>query len=209
MHELANKDLLYLSLGSVESTNVPIYPSHPVPSELSTLISTLPEGFRHLASDGSLSLQVIRRLSLTRSEIVRLMATAQSDRDHWHQLLRRLTTLERLVWFAILVVYLRGSTYIADCGALAEAVLECLQRRTPASSASQKECVLWGACLIIAAPDPERKLEQQRESIIAAISNKPKMTLVQIHGIVKNYLWIDSLSENLDDALGPYLTSGS
>jgi len=162
----------------------------------------MPQGFRELTLTGLLSIQLINRLMITRSQVVHLMATATNDNHDkdWLTLLLVLRPLERLSWFAVLVYHLRSSTYIANCKALAEAVLECTQ--TDLNSRAEKECLLWGACLLVAAPDTDQRLGSERETILAMMPQMfQNLNFDQISDVAKRFLWSEGLSRSLGNIL--------
>ena len=148
------------------SPTVPNYPRHPFSPDVCVTISRLPEGFRELALTGHLSSQLMRRLSITRSQVVHLMATAtNNDRDQdWQSLLLASNPIERMTWLAVLVYHLRSSTYISNCKNLAKTVMECAQMDK--RSQSQSQCLMWGASLVLATPDSEKALTRERETMI-------------------------------------------
>ncbi|KIW13193.1 hypothetical protein PV08_08380 [Exophiala spinifera] len=190
------------------SSRTPVYPEHPFSAELCALISRLPEGFREVALTGRVSIQLINRLEITRSQVVHLMATAtddERDRD-WQALMLASSPLERMGWFAVLVFHLRSSTHYDNCKSLAKAVLECAQQRY--YTVAENEWILWGACLLIATPDPERVLTAQRHNIIAWLKRrKALLSYPRMNAIANKFLWSDGLSDGLRTIIMDRLTS--
>ncbi|KIX03326.1 uncharacterized protein Z518_06878 [Rhinocladiella mackenziei CBS 650.93] len=180
------------------SSRVPVYPSHPFSPDLCAMISNLPEGFRELALTGSLSVQLMSRLSITRSQVVHLMATATNDdRDRdWQSLLLASTPIERMGWLAVLVYHLRSSTYVANCRDLAKVVLECA--RVGTTCPAEMEWLLWGACLFLATPDPDKMLTRERETILKVILRLNRgLTFEQMVLVANKFLWSEGLSMSL------------
>lgn len=88
-----------------------------------------------------LSTQFIERLTLTRSQIVRLMATATSDRDQSRTLVQRLKPIERLDGLRFSLFHSRTATYTADYEEVAEVVVE-YSPIIPRGSLAENECLL-------------------------------------------------------------------
>jgi hypothetical protein len=183
---------------SPKSTTKPTYPTHPFAPDVCTVISRMPEGFRELALTGHLSVQLMNRLNITRSQIVHLMATAtNADGDRaWQELLRASAPIERMAWLTVLVFHLRSSTYTSDCKELAETVMECA--RIGLKSQAEAEWLLWGACLMIATPDAEKLLASEREqAIVMVFQNYSTLTFEEIDMIAHRFLWSEVLSAGL------------
>lgn len=180
------------------NSRAPIYPNHPFPPDLCIAISKMPEGFRELALTGSLSIQLMNRLSITRSQVVHLMATATNDeRDRdWQSLLLSSTSIERMGWFAVLVYHLRSSTYISNGQELAKTILECARGGT--KSQAEADWLLWGSCLLLSMPDPDRALTRERESVASMLlQNNEGLKYERLDNISKRFLWTEGLSSNL------------
>ena len=159
----------------------------------------MPVGFRELALTGHLSIQLMTRLNITRSEIVHLMATAPSDdKDkEWQTLMRASSSIERMAWLTVLVFHLRSSTYISDCKELAEVALECAE--IGAKSQAQSEWLLWAACLMIATPDCEKVLGKHRDRVAAMVlQNYNHLTVDQMNSNAERFLWSEGLSASLE-----------
>jgi hypothetical protein len=180
------------------SSTSPIYPQHPYPPEICVTISKLPEGFQDIALTGALSLQLLNRFSITRSQVVHLMATATNDeRDRdWQELLQASTPLERMSWLGVMVYHLRSSTYLADCQALSDLVLECSRGRL--ANKAEIDCCLWGACLFLATPDPGRALIRAQETLFTAVlRHHPGLEFHRMERVSKKFFWSESLSASL------------
>lgn len=162
----------------------------------------MPEGFREVALTGTLSIQLMNRLSITRSQVVHLMATATNDdRDrNWQSLLFASTAIERMGWLAVLVYHLRSSTYISNCKDLTKTILECARART--RSRAEAEWLLWGGCLLLATPDTETMLTREREAIVSMIQRtESTLNYDQMETIARKFLWTESLSASLRNFL--------
>lgn len=177
---------------------VPVYPSHPFPPDICTVVADMPQGFRELALTGHLSIQLMNRLNITRSQIVHLMATAtNSDADQeWQDLLRASMPIERMAWLTVLVYHLRSSTFTTNCRELADIVLECGRNGT--KSQAEAEWLLWGACLMIASPDAEKQLVREREKVVQFILNGyADFTFEHMDNNAKRFLWSEGLGASL------------
>lgn len=178
--------------------SVPVYPSHPFPPDICTVIADMPQGFRELALTGHLSIQLMNRLNITRSQIVHLMATAtNTDKDQeWLELMRASSPIERMAWLTVLVYHLRSSTFTSNCRELADIVLECGRNGT--KSEAEAELLLWGACLVVATPDAEKELVMEREKAVRLIlSGYADLTLEHMDKVAKRFLWSEGLSASL------------
>ncbi|KAJ9639256.1 hypothetical protein H2204_003867 [Knufia peltigerae] len=190
------------------SSRAPVYPKHPFPPDLCVTISRLQEGFREVALTGQISIQLVNRLEITRSQVVHLMATAADDeRDKdWQVLMRESSPLERMGWFAVMVFHLRSSTHFDNCRSLAKAVLECAQQGY--STVAENEWILWGACLLIATPDPEKELIPQRDAIITLLKQrKALLSYSRMNAIANKFLWSEGLSGSLRTIVAHRLSS--
>ncbi|RVX74619.1 hypothetical protein B0A52_01745 [Exophiala mesophila] len=176
----------------------PVYPRHPFPPDMCAVIARMPEGFRELALTGQLSIQLMNRLNITRSQIVHLMATAPSKESdyEWAALMRASTLIERMAWLTVLVFHLRSSTYISDCKDLAQIAMECAKQGT--RSQAQLQWVLWGSCLVVATPDCERLLAKPREQVANMLLDLfEQYTVDEMIENANRFLWTDGLSASL------------
>lgn len=167
------------------------------------VIARMPEGFRELALTGQLSIQLMNRLNITRSQIVHLMATAPSNEmDYeWQALMQASTLIERMAWLTVLVFHLRSSTYISDCKDLAEIALECAKQGT--RSQAQSEWVLWGSCLLVATPDCEKMLAQHRERVANMLLDMyGNYTVDEMIENASRFLWSEGLGASLRTHIG-------
>lgn len=192
------------SVSALSRTTKPIYPTHPFSPDLCAVISKLPHGFSELALTGTLSVQLIHRLEVSRSAIVHLMATATNeDADHdWQTLLHNSEPFERMVWLTLLVSHLRSSTYEANCKALAEAVLDCASFSR--HGRAEAEWLLWASLILIAAPDPDRVVVEERQQVINMVTEnyEEASSWDRLEAVAQKFLWNDTLSTALRSSLG-------
>lgn len=187
------------------SVQEPLYPRHPFSLQLCEIIVRMPEGFNELAAEGLLSVQLMRRLAMNGSQIVLLMSEASSDRKKWSKLLLRLTPLERIIWFAFLVFYIRSDTYQADHEDLVQALLAYdRQPLRPSLSKAEVYCALWGGCLVLGLPEFENGTEPSWRSDIRKLLEKHIKSLRQLNEVVSKFLWSEYLSESVSCKL-PHL----
>ena len=136
------------------------------------------------------------------------MATATDDeRDKdWQALMLVSSPLERMGWYAVMVFHLRSSTHFDNCRSLAKAVLECAQQGY--NTVAEMEWIFWGACLLIATPDPEKELIPQRDAIITLLKQRKALrSYSQMNAIANKFLWSDGLSDSLRTVVAHRLTS--
>ena len=187
---------------SPKNSREPIYPRRPFASDLSTVISKLPAGFQELATTGLLSIQLMNRLTITRSQVVHLMATAPDDERNkeWKAVLSASRPLERMTWRAVLVYHLRSSTYLSNCRELAAIVLECAQSGT--NSQAEYNCLLWGACMLVATPDVDSRIVREQQTVLTMLVTRyPNLSFDQMVDISMRYFWSDGLSMSLRNML--------
>jgi len=162
------------------------------------MIVRMPEGFYELAMEGLLSVQVIRRLAMNGSQIVRLMTKASDERTRWSKLLVRLVPLERISWLAFLVFHIRSNTYKKDREELAHAILK--YNRQPSKhtpSKAEVDCVLWAGFLVLGVPHFENETEPPWLSDIQTMLEKHITSSKQLKEIVKKFFWNEFLSASI------------
>ncbi|KIW24772.1 uncharacterized protein PV07_10465 [Cladophialophora immunda] len=189
----------FLTMG-LSSSREPVYPNLPFSTELSARLSRVCEGFRELALRRILSIQVIERLAMERSQIVRLASRATRDREDSRALREKLTPIERLIWLGFSVFHLYTATYQLDRQEMAEAFLEC-SRKMARGSQLENDCLLWGGCVVTATKEIEGCSLAKGEAVTKTLLTRFKMSIEEMNGVAQRFLWNESMSSCLTAAL--------
>jgi hypothetical protein len=181
---------------SIPSASEPVYPTLPFPPDVSKRLSYLPEGFRELALKRIISIQVIERVAMNRSQIVRLASRATMDRESSRALRQRFTPLERLIWLGFSVFHLCTATYKADREELAQTFIECSRKMIRGSDA-ENECLLWGGCMVATIQAIEQWELPQRQAAMDILLSRFKMSIDEMNSIAQKFLWNEAMSTGL------------
>ncbi|KAJ9607070.1 hypothetical protein H2200_008142 [Cladophialophora chaetospira] len=182
--------------GIIPKTTEPIYPTCPFTGDVSKHLPNLPEGFRDLAIKGILSVQVIERVGMNRSQIVRLASRATIDREHSKVLRQRFTPLDHLIWMGFSAFHLCTATYRADREELAEAFIECSKLMIRTSEA-ENDCLLWGGCMCVTTQAIDKWDLPQRQAALDILVSRFKMSIDEMTTLAHKFLWNESMSAGL------------
>ncbi|KIW73838.1 hypothetical protein, variant [Phialophora macrospora] len=178
------------------SASEPVYPTLPFPADFSKRLSHLPEGFRELALKRIISIQVIERVAMDRSQIVRLASRSTMDREKSRALRQRFTPLERLIWLGFSVFHLCTATYKPDREELAQTFIECSQKLIRGSETENK-CLLWGGCMVATIQAIEQWELPQRHAAMDILLSRFKMSIDEMNSIAQKFLWNEAMSAGL------------